>query len=233
MDFVYICGPDAGEELRYSIRSVIANAPFKSVWVIGSRPSWYTGNFIEVPQTMGKYDNAISNLKTVCESAQISNDFVLMNDDFFIIKRIRTVSSFHGGPLSKKIEAYSNLVSRSLYVQKLEATHRQLLKEGIDYPLDYDLHIPMRMNKKKLMNCLDNKKLLWRSLYGNRYSIHGKEMPDVKIYSSGPLSSRNHDINNTEHAYLSSDNASFPVLRSKILEKMFPNPTIYESDLQV
>jgi hypothetical protein len=228
MDFVYICGPDVGEELRYSIRSVVKNAPFRKIWVVGSKPSWYSGDYIEVPQDMGKYDNAIRNLKTVCMTKEISPNFVLMNDDFFIIKKTPTIKYFHGGLLLKKAEAYMDLTPSSLYVKKLEATIHQLLKDGIERPLDYDLHIPMKMNKKRLVSCLEDKKLLWRSLYGNRNSVSGKEIKDVKVYAAGRLRGRNYDLNNLTGNYLSSDNNSFELIKDKVLGSMFPEPSLYE-----
>jgi hypothetical protein len=229
MDFVYICGPDVGEELRYSIRSVVKNAKFRKIWVVGSKPSWYSGDYIEVPQDMGKYDNAIRNLKAVCMTKEISPNFVLMNDDFFIIKKTPTIKYFHGGLLLKKAEAYMDLTPSSLYVKKLEATIYQLLKDGIEKPLDYDLHIPMKMNKKKLVSCLEDRKLLWRSLYGNRYMVGGKEIGDVKVYPSGPLASRSYDINSLDSNYLSSSNNSFELLKKNILENKFFTKSIYEA----
>jgi hypothetical protein len=84
MDFVYICKPGDNEELRYSIRSVLYSFPDANIWLVGGKPSWYSGNYIYVDQKHHKYANAINNLHAICDSNEISEEFVLMNDDFFI-----------------------------------------------------------------------------------------------------------------------------------------------------
>jgi hypothetical protein len=68
--------------------------PEAKVWLVGGKPDWYSGNFIEVDQKHHKYANAINNLQALCNSEEISNNFILMNDDFFIIKPIKKLISF-------------------------------------------------------------------------------------------------------------------------------------------
>jgi hypothetical protein len=87
MDFVYICKDGINEELKYSIRSVVESFPEATIWVVGGKPDWYTGNYIKVEQKESKYKNAVKNLETICFSEEISQSFVLMNDDFYIIKK--------------------------------------------------------------------------------------------------------------------------------------------------
>ena len=62
MDLVYICGPGDNEELRYSIRSAVKNLKFDNLWVVGGKPKWYVGNYLEVIQNKSKYTNARNNL---------------------------------------------------------------------------------------------------------------------------------------------------------------------------
>ena len=88
-DFVYICKSGENHELKYSIRSVIKYFPNANIWVVGGKPNWYIGNYIELKQSGAKYKNAYENLKLISNSDQISNDFYLMNDDFYIIKDIK------------------------------------------------------------------------------------------------------------------------------------------------
>ncbi len=88
-DFVYICKDGANEELKYSIRSVVESFPEANIWLVGGKPEWYTGNYIEVEQKDSKYKNAVKNLQIICLSQEISESFILMNDDFYIIKKIK------------------------------------------------------------------------------------------------------------------------------------------------
>ena len=89
MDLVYICRSGDNEELRYSIRSMVANVPHDNLWVVGGKPSWYIGKHIPVKQSDDKYDNARNNLKAIVESSEISDRFILVNDDFYVTKPIK------------------------------------------------------------------------------------------------------------------------------------------------
>ena len=88
MDIVYICRDGDNEELRYSIRSAVKNLPHDNLWVVGGKPDWYSGPYIEVPQDKAYYRNARTNIRTIIKSNKISNTFILMNDDFFIMNKV-------------------------------------------------------------------------------------------------------------------------------------------------
>ena len=229
MDFVYICKDGINEELRYSIRSVVESFPDSNIWVVGGKPPWYIGNYINVKQVLTKYRNAIQNLNTICNSNEISEEFVLMNDDFYIIKNISSIKTYHGGLLLDKINLYQKLNSNSNYTRKLSATYKKIKSLGIESPLDYELHVPMVMEKKKLKQILENNdQFLWRSIYGNVFSIGGEQMEDVKVYSRGPLVLKSYNIKKDEHIYLSSADNSFDMILNTILRKQFIQITKYE-----
>ena len=229
MDFVYICRDGSNEELRYSIRSVVKSFPYSNIWVVGGKPDWYTGKYIKVDQVHAKYKNAIENLKSICSSEEISDSFVLMNDDFYIIKKIDNIETFNGGYLLNKINLYQKINGNSNYTRKLSATYKRLKAIGIDDPLDYELHVPMIMEKQKLKEVLkDNDQFLWRSMYGNIFKVGGSEMQDVKVYSTGPLVPKSYNLNNGKHVYLSSSDSSFSVMWNKILKIEFKEKTKFE-----
>lgn len=230
MDFVYICKDGDNEELRYSIRSVMASFPDAKVWVVGGKPSWYKGNFIFVQQKSAKYINAVNNLKAICSSPDISEEFVLMNDDFYIIEKIESIETFNGGLLLDKINLYKQITKQSGYISKLEKTLNKLSDLGIASAFDYELHVPMVMEKQKLKVVLHHgSEFLWRSMYGNLFSVGGTEMTDVKVYIDGPLTAKSYDIKNKIHKYLSSTDTSFPMLYTIILKQLFKTKSIYEN----
>jgi hypothetical protein len=229
MDFVYICKDGINEELRYSIRSVVESFPDSNIWVVGGKPPWYIGNYINVKQVLTKYRNAIQNLNAICSSNEISEQFILMNDDFYIIKNINIIETYHGGLLLDKINLYQKLNSNSNYTRKLSATYKKIKSLGIESPLDYELHIPMVMEKKKLKQILQNNdQFLWRSIYGNVFNVGGDQMEDVKVYSRGPLVLKSYNIKKNEHIYLSSADNSFDMILNNILRKQFSQRTKYE-----
>jgi hypothetical protein len=227
VDYVWICKDGENEELRYSIRSVIKNMPKGNIWVVGGKPDWYVGNHIPVKQNLPKMRNAINNLMHICESDAISNNFILMNDDFFVIRPVKTVEHFNGGLLLNKIYQYEDLQPTSSYTRSLQETHDKLLKLGIKDPLDYELHVPMPMTKDGLKTALKNNSL-FRSTYGNLYSVGGKTIKDVKVYSSKPLSLKSYDYIGMEYDYISSDDESFNIILNRVLLKMFTKPSLCE-----
>ena len=230
MDFVYICKDGHNEELRYSIRSVMASFPDAKVWLVGGRPSWYTGNFIFIQQRSAKYINAVNNLKAICSSEDISEEFVLMNDDFYIVEKIESVETLHGGLLIDKINLYKKITTQSGYISKLEKTFVKMTDLGIKSPLDYELHVPMIMEKNKLKIVLRHgSEFLWRSMYGNIFNIGGTEMEDVKVYTEGPLTAKSYEIKNKQHRYLSSTDSSFQMIYSIVLKELFKSKSIYEN----
>jgi hypothetical protein len=229
MDFVYICKDGSNEELRYSIRSVVESFPDSNIWVVGGKPSWYSGNYIHVKQSLTKYRNAIQNLNAICDSDKIFEEFVLMNDDFYIIKNINTIKTYHGGLLLDKINLYQKINSNSNYTRKLAATYKKIKSLGIEDPLDYELHVPMIMEKEKLKQTLkDNDSFLWRSIYGNIFNIGGEQIEDVKVYTKGPLVLKSYNLKKDENIYLSSADTSFDMILNNILRKQFTEKTKYE-----
>ena len=224
MNFVYICRPGENEELRYSIRSVISSFPDAKIWVVGGKPSWYKGDYIQVRQNTTKYNNARSNLEAICDSEDIAENFILMNDDFFIVKPISDIAYLNGGLLSEKIEYYNELTPNTSYVRSLQETHRRLLKRGIVNPLDYELHVPMPMHKVGLKASMAGGSL-WRSVYGNMFGVGGETIKDVKVYNGGPLMEKSYDYSKLEQPYLSTDDLSFKKVLEDTLLSMFPEPS--------
>jgi hypothetical protein len=227
MDVVYICRSGENEELRYSIRSAVKNLKFDNLWVVGGKPGWYSGNHIKVDQNKSKYSNARNNLKAICSSSEISDSFILMNDDFYIINKVDNVPYMHGGLLSDKIKRYEQLTGGTRYVLMLNKTLSNLSRKLKKDILDYELHVPMVMEKEKLLKIVDVPDF-WRSRYGNTFSVGGEEIVDVKVYGSGSLMSKSYDLNNLKYDYLSSNDDSFEAIKERILLKDFNEPSIYE-----
>ena len=228
MDLVYICKTGENEELRYSIRSAVKNLSFDNLWVVGGKPEWYVGNYIKVDQDKSKYSNARRNLTAICNSSEISDSFILMNDDFYIMNIVQDVPYMHGGLLAEKINLYKNMTGNTSYVGMLKKTLLNLSRRFKRDIFDYELHVPMVMQKEKLVKVLDFPDL-WRSRYGNTFEVGGQEIKDVKVYSSGGLSKKSYDINNLTSDYLSSNDDSFEEIRSKVLEDKFFIKSIYEA----
>lgn len=230
MDFVYVCREGDNEELRYSIRSVEKNMPPGNVWVVGAKPDWYTGNFIHVEQSKKSYNNVREQLRVVCSNDNISEDFVLMNDDFFVINPVKEIPMWYTGTLVDRIRSLQNIKSQNAgYIRLLILSNNVIKRSGVVDPLDYELHVPMVMNKEKLLPILHST-ALWRSYYGNTYNVGGTKHSDVKIHSKDILEDREKNlIDITTEPYISGSDYNFEFLKNTVLDKLFPEPSKYES----
>lgn len=230
MNFVYVCRSGPNEELRYSIRSVLHSFPDAKIWVVGGKPSWYSGPYIPVRAYKNKHENVRNNIIKLCRSPEIPQDIVIMNDDFFIIKKIDDIVNYRGGSLKDKAHLYYKIAPSSGYTQKLFKTLSYLKKVGVEDPKDFAMHVPIRVNKSNLLSSLRHGHM-WRSIYGNIYEIEAEFMDeDVKYYVDGPLAQKGYDYTSEKFPYLSSNDTSFVHLKKEILEEMFPDPSKYEKD---
>lgn len=80
------------EEIRYSIRSAKKYHPNNPVTVLGTKPSYYTGHFIEhIEITKIGYYNKWEKILLACEQPDsiISNPFVQMDDDIYLLQALQ------------------------------------------------------------------------------------------------------------------------------------------------
>lgn len=224
MDVVYILGTGSkwqNNEIRYSLRS-LQNIKHDRVFVIGERPEWLEG-IIHVPagDIFGsqKQKNALHKL-SVALKTDVSDDFILMNDDFFILKP--TVVRY----------AYKGTLQESL-TGRAGGLYREALKNTIArFPagFDYSLHIPFIYNKHKLAETIatcDDKPVLLRALYGNMHQVGGCQMDDVKLNT---LRDFNLGLALGLGDYVSSSDelVTRDLSFRHWLQERFPNPSKYE-----
>lgn len=229
MNFVYICRGGENEELRYSLRSLANSFPDASVWVVGGIPKWYSGNKISIEQNAGKWANAVNNLNAIIESPEIPEEFVLMNDDFFIINKIDSIKHYHEGLLLDKIEKYDELKMDPNYVKKLGHTYARLQRMGVENPVSYETHTPMTMLKSRLAEVMQYcPPSLWRSMYGNVHNVGGEQIKDVKVYYRDRFATISHDYTASDLPILSTDDESFISVRDLVLKKKFTKKSKYE-----
>lgn len=220
MDLVYVCRDGENEELRYSIRSAIKNLPHDNIWLVGKKPEWYTGKFINVDKFGDNYDKVREALRVVSKTDEISEEFVLMNDDFFIVKPIKNIPYFYTGTLNERIAARRS----GGYSRLLMKTEKDLRDRKFKDALDYELHVPMLMTKSGVAHIIDMPGL-WRSTYGNVFGVGGSIRKDVKIYTHEDWANRP-DLHDSE--YLSTNDKSFMQVYKNVLMGMFPEPSEFE-----
>lgn len=174
-------------ELRYSLRSVEKNFPHKRVWFYGGKPNGLKPDKrVLITQTCPtKWQNVKFMLRMACKNDDITEDFWLFNDDFFVMKPVTELPPIYDKDLYRRIiHSESRYGDKpSSYTANLRQTVKELEKRGLDC-LNYAVHIPFLVNRKKALEVLKEfpNCPMFRALYGNYCNIGGKDYHDVKIY---------------------------------------------------
>lgn len=234
MDIVYLvknCQED--EELTYSLRSLV-NIPHDKVFIVGGCPkNLNRDKIIHIPTIQGpdKYKNTTNGLKTVCQDSRLSEDFILMNDDFFILKPIKDpVSELNlcRGTIKEVLEKMRTRHNTDgPYMTSMHQTDIYLQDIGVKTPLSYELHIPIVLNKTKFLGVFslpyitDAQLIHKRSIYGNLYLTNSAKIDDVKVY-------RDFETPIGSDKFLSTEDISWPKVKPQI-EASLSQKSIYES----
>lgn len=227
MDYAYICRSGENEELRYSIRSLVKNTANPNIFLFGQAPSWYSGNIELIKERGTKYSRARTNLTAITKSSDVQEEFVLMNDDFFIMQRTTIPPVWHGGLFSDKVAERKTRDPNTPYFAKLLETQKTLKSLGIKDPLDYELHTPLQITKSGLAEALKYPGL-WRSIYGNLNQIGGEYHEDVKIYPEG-FAVPSYDWKK-KSLYLSTMDEAFEGPAGRMIRNKLSKKTIYENN---
>lgn len=188
-DIVYVVRPgDDNQELRYSLRT-LRNVPHRRVFIAGHCPRWVKGvTPIPVRQDGTKFSNSTGNLRAAAEHPEVSEEFLYFNDDFFVMQPIRRMPALHRGPIAA-IERYYAARGKGAYLKGLRDTWALLAELGIEQPLSYELHVPMLLQKARLLETLELGAHLpvlhKRTLYGNVWGLGGRQIPDCKVIDRG------------------------------------------------
>lgn len=227
MNYVYICRPGENEELKYSIRCLEKFTNVESITIFGNAPDWFNGNVIKVKDIGRKFANIHNLVYTIANNPNVPEDFILMNDDFFIIKPIDKFELCSSGLLDDKINKFKSLRPSSGYLGILGGTNKYLKKIGIEAPKDFDIHVPMPIKKSILRETIKHNSL-HRSTYGNLCGLPSKEITDVKVYVEGILSKHSFDYENSDLPFISTMDSSFIDVFNNVLSKLDLQKTKFE-----
>ena len=244
MDLVYIVKVgDKNEDLRYSLRSVAKFVPHDKIWIVGYKPKWVTNvNYLPVSQSGNKWQNSVNNILAACNCKDISDDFVLMNDDFFAIKPIDDLKESINvclGLLDTTIASYNGKKANSPWKKGffyVDSLLKQLKIEGPYY--NYESHTPLLINKTNYLTVMKlklvqdfmktNKVLHKRSLYRNIDKINSKTLlTDVKINTDRDVSNKSKICDWLSVFDNQVGNISYSNLNS-LLYNLFPDRCEYE-----
>lgn len=186
-DVVYMVKESSmNPELFYSLRSLEENWSYKSVWFAGGCPEGLRPDrHMKIKQVgLNKWEKVRNMLITICKNNEITEDFWLFNDDFFILKKMsEDIPPQYNGELMSYVERVEKKQGRSdNFTVRVRQANDDLKKAGLS-TFNYEVHKPMLFNRKKLLEVLEKfpETPGFRSLYGNYWKIGGQDRHDMKI----------------------------------------------------
>lgn len=228
-DLLYILGRGSkwrNNEIRFSLRSVEKYLPHARIFIVGECPK-FLRNVVHIP-AIDPYENKIANaifkIRAACREIDLSERFILMNDDFFLLRPIKRIEPMILGTLS---DALANHSTKAGYYFNAIRKTQDLISAAGQKALDYEVHAPMILEKQKFLSLTDavewTEGFLFRSLYGNTFEIGGKKRKDTKVHRIDQLEDlAQYDIIST---------ADRVVLRPEFqhfIYNLFPTPCRYE-----
>jgi len=180
MDLVYpnIKSRWESNELKFSLRSAEKHLKFDKVVIVGYLPPFLSSDKVmHIPfteQITKKWKNVADKFDIIINHPDISEDFIYMNDDFWLLQDYPKIPYLHRETLADLMEKYRN----GVYWNRIKRTY-----ECFPTGLNYELHFPMVFNKEKLKKVI--KKYGWeverRSAYCNEYQVPSEYSEDHKI----------------------------------------------------
>ena len=227
MDIVYVTKDGENPELRYSLRS-LENVGYGQVWIFGGAPSWintpYAVQFVRNPQRGTPYSSTRSHIAAACAHPDVSDPFMLWNDDFFAMQPVGMAPYLHRGPLVDMLEEAHR--HRTPWWNGIIEADVMLEKMGIENPLCYDIHTPIVVHKNDMMHAIRLAKkarhdtFALRTVYGNIANLGGTPINDPKMMHRNDLFPRG--------PWLSSRDNTFRSTVEPVLRYLFPDPSPYE-----
>lgn len=228
-DLVYIVRPgDDNEELRHSLRSADAHLPHGKVWVAGHVPPWLKNvEAIKLDPLPRKFANMRQSLRAALEQPGLSETFVLMNDDFFIMHPLTyPIPALHVGPCAEYLD-FAEVAGYPVHDSPWIDAIRLALRTYGGSPYCYETHTPLHFDTAKLRELMDkwpadewfNAPAVYHLAHAGSLGMRGV---NTKIGMEPAFSD--------EDCYLSTNDDSFA--RGAVgvyIRERFPTPSRYEA----
>lgn len=224
-DIVYILKEKQDtEELIFSLRSVEKNFPHRYVWFVGGQPEGLKPDraLPHVQSGADKWERIRSSMLKVITEPELSDEFFLFNDDFFVMKPIKgKFVNFADKTLSWRIEDLRNVHPwLNPYGRTVYKAREELKIQGFPEN-NFEVHLPMLFEKAKVNSILKCSSPQMRSIYGNVNRIPFIQKDDVKVYD--------YDTIPEDADYISTNDDTFTKGKvGEYIRQSFPDPSRFE-----
>jgi len=194
IDLVYVLGKESrwdDNEFRFSLRSVDQNLTgIRNIYLVGEKPEFVKGvKHIPYPDIYGKLNadgNIIRKILRVCREEKLSDMFLLMTDDSFIIYQVSagSIPYYHKGDL-REFSLRPGYFQFNEWRKRLGRTKDLLISNRLT-TYHYDCHLPLILDKKlfpEIFRRFDFEKgvgLTWKSIYCNAAGVTGTRVKNTR-----------------------------------------------------
>ncbi len=232
MDIVYfIDSRKESKVLRYSLRS-LRFVKHNRVFIIGKAPSYIKGvEVIEYTDTNRSCALNIKNKYQLILESDISEDFILFNDDFYLTQDT-DIPYYYSAKLKDLIDPKK----RDDFTAPIWQSRIDKLLKAFPNGNFYEVHAPIIFNKTKLGKIIqklaDRDYHAIRSWYCNTYKVKSTFTFDHKLYDKSHQMLRNPSA--PIPPFISSDDSiesDSGFLR--LMRRLYPDPSPYENALKI
>ena len=209
-------------ELRFSLRS-LNNLPHSRVIVAGERSRILTrfARQVIVRRIRNPYQCSTNNVVQAIQHEGVTGDFVLMNDDFFVMQPWKSKLHYR----CTMQEYLDSGLPKRAYREAIERTMELLAAHGVADPKFYGVHGPVIMDAGKLLDVVrdfEGETYLLKSLYFNLHPQRASKRKDVKLHAW-------EGVEPTGDIVSTSDKCGRDPLFRQWLANKFPEPSRYEA----
>ncbi len=217
-------------ELKYALRSIQKHLKnYRDVFIIGNKPRGGLVNLGHIPfpdQFLYPARNIFAKIMKACKNDEISENFLFMNDDHFLLSNFEAdkFPFFYKGFLKE------DLSNPTDYKHTIENTIRVL--NGAHPLKNFDTHTPILYNKKRFIESLDiydwnlPHAYAIKSLYCNVQNIPGVYEPDGKIRRAKEASMLRSYLANKK--VFSIDDTAINIPLENYFKSLYPEKSKYE-----
>ena len=213
----------SGVELRFALRSIEKHLTgFDNLVIIGAPPDWYNGEFKEAKDYNHRKQFSIyQKLLVACENKSVSPNFIMWNDDHFLLKdkMVLQIMNWYDGHLKETVNK-----NHGIRYKEAIANTLQLIPEG----LNYDIHTPCIYNKAVFYSLFMDRtdEICIKSYYFNKTKEFQQPMKDFKINQLLSKEAIKELIKDRLFFSTSTNGMKKPMI--ELLNELFPNKSRWE-----